>query len=886
MATLVERIAALAQAVAAQFKTLPSRFHPLNTTINLDGTTGEVTPWKVQLATDNQAYQYTNADAIGIYSTKYGHIVTFSYKTGIAKVFDREIWDKTNLSNPVRANAGNFTGDLKTTGPVSASSAFLASTYPVVDITQTDGPANGKRVQLALYGGQFSIIRLNDAGAQTDFPFYIMASGRPAFSQRPLFGLDTPWDSSNLPSPIIRESGTNYLSGYLTFKSTGTIGSGSFYPLLELQATTAADQPGMLVHRPGVRATYWGMDDDGDFFHGGFSDGPNTYKFWSRKNTPKATDSDLVAGTSTVAIPSVADVPGVLSVRPSVTSPTVMRIRDRLNAGSVDLREWSGIDYTGANDMTSTVQRAFNDAMREGYELVSRIPGILTFGSKLVTQTGRPLRFRSTIRPQISLFSTSGFDTKQPTGSACWLHFAHSDTGIQFDRGPDGNLSAAGVDRVFGNSLVGFGTYRDQGDPTSSSWTPVDAGFDVSLRRGGADIDIFTLNSSRLLELLDADKTTFSLRGQPLIEGIRALYNYDVIVGNDVEFWPYWSFHKNVKYFTSLTRVALRTARADGLYIKRLFDFQGFISHKVENAPQMTNGGKTYVGGTSYGVHTNYLYADSTSTAVQVDQGASNSYVSYDRLLYGPPDSGGLETDTRFRGRQTSGILVLAPYCDISIGSMSTAFAGASHIYVAGSAPGARVGVDQVIYGSWNRADVSEAPTAFPGFYVDPSASLARIELGFKQQLPTQVGSGGHVVDMRRAMPLMSGAVTDNARRGPDGNAVSPSFRASNKISAGWSLDGSDGSFSLSPGEVVSFSAGSGLIILSEPSTGSTGMVLLGGGLVTVVGHSGSTVYVSGSAPASGQIGIYFSGGTYVIKSNLSAATTMYLASIRNRPSA
>lgn len=754
----------------------------------------------------------------------------------------------------------------------------------------------------------------------------------------------TPYLSINVP--VYYNSSVLFRKSTGTFASNNF--SEAFEIRAQVDANGTANSDAVfLAHLPGVYATYFGLNRlTSEFGFGGFSEGANFYPFWSKKNfDPNAkaslgtpvyfTNIEVKSGAGYISISSGDDthtgfvsfysktnvrlgyvgygtseyIPIVAETSPynflglapkifgyeilhrgsnvartGIQSPAPATLQDRLDKGSVDLRDYDGLDYSGNNEVTSIIQKAFNDAANGGYELVNRKSGILTLTQKLVNHTGKPLRFRSTIKPQISAFNAADFNTKQAGGNACWLHFAHTDIGIEFNRGPNDTRLPAGVERVFGNALQGFGTYRDQGDPTSSSWAPLDSGFDVSLRNSGADIDIVTLNTSRLLELFNADKTTFNLKGQPLRECVRALYNYDVIVGNDVEMWPYWSFHPNVKYFTSVSRIAVRTARADGLYIKRLFDFQGFISHKIENAPEFTSGNTTYVGGTSFGVHFNYLYADSTSTAIQVDTAANNSYVSYDRVLYGPADSGGLEPDTRFSGRQTNGVLVQAAYSDVKIGELTTMFAGACHVQITSTGEGSRVCIEDVLYGSWNRADLASSETNFPAFSVSSNLVNARIEIGTKQQMPTQVGSGGHVVDMRRPMPLMTTGVSDSARRGPDGNAFSPSFKAKSSMQSAWHFDGSDSPIGLGVGVATPLAVGSGLLVISESQySGALGLIALGGGLVSIV-SSGNGMFVNNSSPASGQIGIYFANGVYNIKSNLAGATTLYLSGVRNRP--
>lgn len=466
-----------------------------------------------------------------------------------------------------------------------------------------------------------------------------------------------------------------------------------------------------------------------------------------------ATSADVAAASGEGKYITPPNVPKVGTKPSLLAAPPTRTIGQRLDMRSVDLREWGEVDYTGAADMRGLVQTAFNDAMALGFEIVNRVPGTLTFGAKLVTQTGKPLMFRNEVRSQICAFQNGKFSTFQDRGNGCWLRFAHDDTGIEFNRS-SGDATPAGnvAHRVFGNTLLGFGTMRDQGDPTVNGWAPRNTGFDIEVRNSGIKLDLVTLNSSRGINFYNADKSYCSFRGQPLIEGIRALYNYDVITLDDTEFWPYWSFHRNVKLFTAFTRIALRTARADGLYVKRLFDFQGNTTHLIENAPSIeASTSKEYLpGGTTYASHINYLYADATLTAVQVQSGCDGAHLTYDKVIAQPPDSGGLEADPEFRGRQSIPLLIQSDRVDVGIGHFRSAFAGASHASVTGV--GSRLSIRDVTYGAWNRADRGSAPTNFPAFAA-ASGSVVEIE----GMAPLFIGSGnpGNVDSMARKMPVL-----------------------------------------------------------------------------------------------------------------------------------
>jgi len=505
-------------------------------------------------------------------------------------------------------------------------------------------------------------------------------------------------------------------------------------------ATTSSD----IIYQPGP----WGLLSDG-----------TPLVLAAGGTAPQASDAAAAQAVAGQWL-DPATAPKAAFTRADITGPALLSSRDRVTGRDIDLRDYAGLDLTNTNSMTSLINRAFADAIREQRELV--IPrGVLAIDGPLVGYGGA-LRFRGHA-PRISNFKPGNYPTFQGFGTGTWFHFAHTGRGITVDTAADG-MPTADTGFVTGHRFSGFGTFRDQGDPTVSGWAPINADFDISVRNGEAIVDAYTLNTSRFLELYNAGKSQFSLRGQPLIEGIRALYNYDEITGHVVAFWPWWSFHRNVKRYTNLTRIALRTGRADGLMVHKLFDFQGFAAHQVENAtPVMATdpvSGQQYVlfpGNTTFDSHIGLIYGDSTCYTLLVQPGCELARLSYGKVIAQTADAGGLETlddgttpDPVYVGRQVCPILCLSGFSDISIDNFRSDFAGSSHVNITGDH--ARVAIRDTLYGGWNRADVlapgSTPATDFPAFSISTSAPNARIEIGTMRRL--NGGSG-----MRRPMPVL-----------------------------------------------------------------------------------------------------------------------------------
>jgi hypothetical protein len=123
------------------------------------------------------------------------------------------------------------------------------------------------------------------------------------FGARPLFAGATPWDSGNL-APVDLAS-TQTVTGQKSFIapnqpmiSTGAVGTA-------LMVTGTSTGPAIFAfHRPGIFATFFGIDTDNQLKVGGWSNGANTYALYHQGNDGAGSglDADLFRG----AAPDVA----------------------------------------------------------------------------------------------------------------------------------------------------------------------------------------------------------------------------------------------------------------------------------------------------------------------------------------------------------------------------------------------------------------------------------------------------------------------------------------------------------------------------------------------------------------------------------------------------
>lgn len=488
----------------------------------------------------------------------------------------------------------------------------------------------------------------------------------------------------------------------------------------------------------------------------------------------------------------------------------------------------------------------------------------MTLTAPINANTGAPLRIETAARA----VPTKNYSNSVQTPSrGTWLHLAHTGTGILLDRSSDG--SDQGVNHVYGAEILGgLGFYRDQpAPPTASgntSWTPLSTGYDIAVHSTACELDVFTLNSSQFIELFDADKTHFrKVRGHVMKIGIHIGYTYDIVSGEDIEFWPYWSFTDAVKHYTGFACHGLETNRADGLDIRKVFCFQQSIAWQVLSAAAITSGVYNgYPGGTTFGGHIHNLYGDSCLNTINVDSATNVAQISAGKVIAQPPDSSG--GDPLFNGIQSLPITVAGTGAHVALGHVQSKYAGASVGSVTGNY--SRLIVASGDIDLWNTAGVSGQVPAFIA-----SGTGARIDMGV-------IIPGPNVASMSPAQPMFgAGAYPGSA------SFVKPLEAAA--------MDTSPNPVTLAANATLSLPAGFGTLFLLD-SDGNAAIVQFNGGstainnTINLAGDgNGGYRYVNTGSPTAKQVSLFYStsnGGTCIIKSG-GVATTLYLTFLRGR---
>ncbi|MGX7703261.1 DUF2793 domain-containing protein [Methylobacterium sp. Gmos1] len=153
----------------------------------------------------------------------------------------------------------------------------------------TDASASGRSV---LTGTAASGATALGLGTGSSVTFAGLSVTTLSTGQRPVFAGNTPWDSGNLnPGDYLNRLGGGTVAGWVTFTgggraviegTTGGLGtsSGGLARLEVKGGQAVSDAAYMTFHRPGIFASYFGLDADSQWKVGGWSAGSNAYKIF------------------------------------------------------------------------------------------------------------------------------------------------------------------------------------------------------------------------------------------------------------------------------------------------------------------------------------------------------------------------------------------------------------------------------------------------------------------------------------------------------------------------------------------------------------------------------------------------------------------------------
>lgn len=285
-----------------------------------------------------------------------------------------------------------------------------------------------------------------------------------------------------------------------------------------------------------------------------------------------------------------------------------------------DLRDWAGLDLTGATDMASIVQAAVTATAAAGQVLY--IPaGNIKLSSSITVPKGANIQGPGQPADRSGTVSSN----------AAFFHLAHLNEGFILDGNNDGP-----------RRLAGFGTYRDQAAP-GGGWVPIGALADV-LITGCYDAiveDLFFYNPTTALRVTgkltggglgNGRLTLRRLRGQPLSAGLTMTHIYDCIYVDDIHWWPYWSQDTNVTSYTKASAFAVILGRVDWPLFGRVFSWGLGTGLHIQNQASVGFDGGLPAGTTQH-LHADSLNFDNTERGLVVASGSNLASYNIDSLI-------------------------------------------------------------------------------------------------------------------------------------------------------------------------------------------------------------------------------------------------------------
>ena len=237
--------------------------------------------------------------------------------------------------------------------------------------------------------------------------------------------------------------------------------------------------------------------------------------------------------------------------RPVIAAPAIRTSRDKLS-DRPDIRDWDGIDLTGANDCASIIQAAFNESASSS--LLLNIPaGTIALDSPITW-------------PGMLSFQGAGIPGISPVGTK--FHLTHTGKGFVAN-GRTGTRNGRG-----------FVTYRDHAAITGG-WTPTEHDYDFE----ALSTDDFTLsdvllqNPTRGINIGDNGLNVGGggrhnlkrVMMQPLLQGINVDCTYDVDRWWGVQIWPFWNRSATVQAWMQNNLESIILKRVDNAQFFGLF---------------------------------------------------------------------------------------------------------------------------------------------------------------------------------------------------------------------------------------------------------------------------------------------------------------------------
>ena len=292
--------------------------------------------------------------------------------------------------------------------------------------------------------------------------------------------------------------------------------------------------------------------------------------------------------------------------------PTTPAVRSSLNKmrDYVDIRDWNGIDLTGANGCADIVQDAITKTAAAGNVL--HIPAGTIAIEKALWWPGAS---------HIEGMGQAGREGLTANGKFSYFYFTHDKIGIQ---STSETISDGGGST--NRSIRKMNFKRNQPAPRVG-WEPGGFDFDVDVcgTYDAAIEDCMFLNPTRMIRIrgnadlkFGAGRVTLrNIKGQPIYYGIEIDNSYDGSFWDAIHLWPFWSFDdahdSSVMKWSYANGEAFRIARADNVDMGRLFCFCYQLGMNLIQNPSNDS---AYPGGAGTRNGCELLYSDGCATGI------------------------------------------------------------------------------------------------------------------------------------------------------------------------------------------------------------------------------------------------------------------------------
>ncbi|WCE04420.1 hypothetical protein [Pseudoxanthomonas sp. JBR18] len=270
-------------------------------------------------------------------------------------------------------------------------------------------------------------------------------------------------------------------------------------------------------------------------------------------------------------------------------------------------------------DVTSAVQAAIDYAYLIGGAEVFCPPGVYKTTSAINVKNGVIISGVG-VTPY-----TNSTEAPKPRGGGTWFHAAHS--GVAFQCNANAGSPVGG-----GVMVRRIGVFRTHATP-GAGWAPTVYDYDIITY--GVDLtveDVCLLNAYKGIKITSAGFGRLHvnrLKMQPFNTGIDLDQSFDTCRIENVQIWPFWSDHVNVRGYTLANLKAYRISRSDNAVLSSCFS----IYHNVGIYIDGDNAGNT-----AYALRISNCNIDPGAIGIQFTAGSDGSTALFENCIFAGAD--------------------------------------------------------------------------------------------------------------------------------------------------------------------------------------------------------------------------------------------------------